>query len=195
VPRITMTNGEDSATKSNIDRRWLVENRSKIQARMLELDELSPNVREPYVPGIQSLFNMMIGAVFSLWRAVFLVRTDYDFDKEHNHALVLLGTLIDTNAVNFSQDHKSANWMAGYYINNAVFRLHAIATLTQTKKWLGPDTVKWLRSHMDPKVINSPPFVFPEMIWEDTLKGFDLVLNDLTKLLTNPETDPNDREN
>jgi hypothetical protein len=86
----------------SIDRRWLVEKRSDIQRRIL-------------------------GVAFSLWRAVFLIRVDRTATGEVDHGRALLDILIRTNAVAFPQDEKTAHWMAGYYMNNALMRLREIA--------------------------------------------------------------------
>lgn len=110
------------------DLEWLVLNRSKIQNLLLELyqfdkDEgLTQSEREAY----HHVFGYLVGAAFSLWRAVFLsfpIRTMQDVTDE---ATALLKTLIETNTITFTQDLNTAQWMAGYYINSAMFRINAI---------------------------------------------------------------------
>jgi hypothetical protein len=175
--------------KSKVNRRWLVENRSKVQERLLALDELAPLVVKSKAIAARALFNMMVGVSFSLWRAVFLIQTDYDLDSEHDHAVELLGILVETNAVGFPQDKQTANWTAGYYINNAAFRLHAMATLRQTKLFLLPATASWLENHMNPRTINSHALDLLDATWEELLNGFDMVLADLRVAIKDEKED------
>jgi hypothetical protein len=164
---------------SNIDRAWLVENRSNIQTRLLELDKVDDAMSKGGASHLDPFFNMMVGVAFSLWGAVFLIRTDYDRKSEHAHARELVGILIETNVVGFPQDQKTANWTSGYYINNAALRLYAMTSLREIKPLLLPANLKWQSANMRPNAVNSEASEFHDAIWEKVLEGFDRALKDL----------------
>jgi hypothetical protein len=44
--------------------------------------------------------------------------------------------------------------MAGYYVNNAALRLHALCKLPKLKNLLDPATVAWLEKYMQPETVN-----------------------------------------
>ena len=67
----------------------------------------------------------MLGIGFSLWRAVFLIVTA-DSEKMDKAGQAFLTTLIADNMIAYAQDKTSSAWTAGYYINNALYRLHHI---------------------------------------------------------------------
>lgn len=113
---------------------WLVKARNEIQVLMLRVhqnapsgdslgtpDEASPELRQ---------WLLYVGAVFSLWRAVFLVG-ESDVERRtselHGKAAEFLKRVIDTNAVTFGDDLFHKTWAAGYYLNNARHRVKALA--------------------------------------------------------------------
>src|SRR5260221_10404097 len=104
---------------------WLVSNRSKIQNLLLDLyqfdqdEHLTQSEREAY----HHVFGYLVGAAFSLWRAVFLSFPIRNMHDVTGHATELLRTLIETNTITFTQDLNTAQWMAGYYINKTMFRI------------------------------------------------------------------------
>jgi len=68
---------------------------------------------------------LLIGASFSLWRAVFLVRgEDRQWKDIFTAGQNFLEKRIETNAIAFSDEYNDKNrtWVAGYYLNNARFR-------------------------------------------------------------------------
>jgi len=108
--------------------RWLVESRNKIQDLMLRLHE------NPNHPNGRA-WQRHIGAAFSLWRAVFLC---YDANTDPKRriepdAKAFLKKVIERNAIGFSEDIAARAWTAGYYINNALFRLE-MPTLSRIKR-------------------------------------------------------------
>ena len=115
------------AEESNKDLTWLVKHRCKIQDLTLELyqfdQSLTPERRKQY----HHVFGLLVGVAFSLWRAVFLSVPTRAMEEVTQHATRLLRILIETNAIGFPQDQQTEQWMAGYYTNNAEFRLHALA--------------------------------------------------------------------
>lgn len=77
------------------------------------------------------------GAAFSLWRAVFLLAEKElrsEFRDENGDAVskgrvqaaarAFLHQVVKTNAINFPDDMRNAPWTAGYYINNAIYRVN-----------------------------------------------------------------------
>jgi hypothetical protein len=99
---------------------WMVESRNKIQSLMLRLlkARANPSTGE---------WQFMVGAAFSLWRAVFLAHPNDGWqtrgeDIEEN-AATFLRKVIETNSVSFGDDLSNRVWSGGYYINNARFRL------------------------------------------------------------------------
>jgi len=114
---------------------WLVDSRNKIQSLMLRLYRLAqdPDVNEAKRP--ENLHDL-IGAAFSLWRAVFLanakaLNSEQDPEgkkrgprqKLDKDAADFLKRVIDTNAISFVDDLRFGSWTVGYYLNNARFRL------------------------------------------------------------------------
>jgi hypothetical protein len=115
---------------SDLDRlRWLVPARNKIQAFLLELHEVyaRKGSADPD-PSLRDL-HFMLGAAFSLWRAVFLVQYRGDFDKPRTNSQILddaksfLRKVIETNAIAFGDDLERHGWTCGYYLNNARERI------------------------------------------------------------------------
>jgi len=104
---------------------WLLEARAKNQKLLLDLykfGQKNSKALEPD-PDRRSLFALLTGAAFSLWRAAFLSDTERSWGKTFNGVKYLLVTLIEDNAVPYSVDRKSQEWTGGYYLNNATFRL------------------------------------------------------------------------
>jgi len=109
---------------------WLVAARNEIQVLMLKLyrrwAKLDLEKRE-----------YAAGAAFSLWRAAFLLaekELKADFRDENGDSVKkgrvqaaaksFLYQVVRTNAINFPDDLRNAPWTAGYYINNAVYRVN-----------------------------------------------------------------------
>jgi len=107
--------------------RWIIKGRYDIQlllndlywhinANHLELD--GHKVR-------RRIAGLLIGATFSLWRAVFLVDVE---QREWGNILLagegFLKKVIETNSIGFADEHRmeQRTWVVGYYLNNARFR-------------------------------------------------------------------------
>lgn len=106
---------------------WLVERRNAIQKLMLNLYEQLTRP-EPDEAQIKQL-HLMVGAAFSLWRAVFLLGDGEgarSMDDIHEHAEKFLEKVIRTNSITFADDRDTKMWSAGYYVNNANYRLRAL---------------------------------------------------------------------
>ena len=109
---------------------WLVAARNEIQVLMFNLyrrwQRLDSEKRE-----------YAAGAAFSLWRAAFLLaekELKSEFRDESGNSVKtgrvqaaaksFLHQVVRTNAINFPDDMRNAPWTAGYYINNAVYRVN-----------------------------------------------------------------------
>jgi hypothetical protein len=112
----------DLSTLDGLD--WLVVARNEIQSLMLELY----NKRPKQEPDEMGDWHSLVGAAFSLWRAVFLVH-EADLTREINlpkHAEEFLLKVIETNNISFGDDRSCRSWSSGYYLNNARYRLKAL---------------------------------------------------------------------
>lgn len=114
--------------KQTTDLSWVVPRRSQLQQLALEVYEfertLGPGKRERLWP----VLGYLIGIAFSLWRAVFLVLPERKETSMHKQGEDILRIVLETNAVGFPQDKATAQWMAGYYNNNAILRLSDMYT-------------------------------------------------------------------
>lgn len=103
---------------------WLVESRSKVQHVLLDIYTfLKDNPELQQREFERSVFGLLIGAAFSLWRAVFLTSADRSWPSILEAAEDMLKLVLEDNAITFQQDKRTRNWMAGYYLNNARDRL------------------------------------------------------------------------
>ena len=66
-----------------------------------------------------------LAAVFSLWRAVFLLvkEQEQEIDLVDEAAKRFLGRIIRRNAIAFSDDLTMRAWSSVYYVENAVYRI------------------------------------------------------------------------
>ena len=103
-----------------MERRELVTARNEIQVLLLNL--LQCPVRDRRSPEWQ----LSVGAAFSLWRAVFLVPPK-DVGRSNKYTADTAGAFLErvvrTNAIAFNDDLRNREWVSGYYLNNARYRL------------------------------------------------------------------------
>lgn len=102
---------------------WLVPARSRIQDQLLRLHLVGE--KHPDVLGAGSanwsLAGWLLGASFSLWRAVFQAERGLDKKQNQIAAKTFLTKLIEDNAIMYSDEKNS--WSYGYYVGNARFRI------------------------------------------------------------------------
>jgi hypothetical protein len=108
--------------------RWLVKRRSEIQELVLEIHTFSCQ-NPKTVKDNWAQFSLFLGTGFSLWRAVFY--SDHEFEKNVtiDHAQDFFTTVIDENAIGFSQENRNRSWTVGYYLNNSVYRMYRLANV------------------------------------------------------------------
>ena len=138
---------------------WLVEARNQIQNLMLELHERWKSLD---VENRQ----FAAGAAFSLWRAVFLLAMKEEtLMKERlvgppekpgrvdRSARAFIGRVVKTNTVTFTDEMNAAHFSAGYYVNNAAYRvsemksvpMSALGSSVRTLRTSWNDSFKRLR--------------------------------------------------
>lgn len=104
--------------------RWLVPARSRIQDALLRLYDLALYYEaHPNEAASKncSIYRLLLGAGFSLWRSVFQAHTDLSVGENVKRAKELLETVMRDNAVLYPTEKNS--WSFGYYLNNAKYRL------------------------------------------------------------------------
>src|SRR5437016_13329702 len=100
---------------------WLIKARSSNQEALLSLFRFAKeNSRWLQRDGVgRSVFALVVGAGFSLWRAAPLSNARRRWSLIIADGTSLLDRLIRDNAVAYQQESERREWVAGYYINNA----------------------------------------------------------------------------
>jgi hypothetical protein len=103
---------------------WAIEKRAKIQQTILALYRYAKS-QPPQGPGFPAsyLLDHLSAASFSLWRAAFLTDGSRDPFSIHEEQTNFLATVLNTNAINFSDDRKYQAWAVSFYLENAKNRL------------------------------------------------------------------------
>ena len=69
------------------------------------------------------LFDHLVGAAFSLWRAAFLAETMREEQDIHQSQEQFLEKVIADNMITFTDDKLNRHWTVEYYLENAKLRL------------------------------------------------------------------------
>jgi hypothetical protein len=104
---------------------WAIGARERSQRLLLALYEFggqkgygSPESTEA------SVFSILVGVAFSLWRAAFLADAlTRTWPEALDDAQKLLKTVLRTNTISFGTEHSLQGWTAGHYLKNAKLRL------------------------------------------------------------------------
>jgi hypothetical protein len=107
---------------------WAIDKRADIQRTLLALYEFIRHHPPPRRTEENYVLGFLIGAAFSLWRAVFLADTFRDDVAIHTSQEQFLEKVITDNAIGFSDDKQNRHWTVGYYLENAKFRLSNAAS-------------------------------------------------------------------
>ena len=113
-----------NSSSDNFD--WLIQARMKNQKVLLRLYRLMENpsaVLKADSKTVDAPIGLLAGAAFSLWRAAFLSNTKRSREAVHNAARDVLKTILEDNAITYPGDKRMQEWMGGYYLNGARFRL------------------------------------------------------------------------
>lgn len=107
--------------KRNLE--WLVDRRCKIQQFLLKLHHFGVAQHSPSTDIRGAIFELSVGAGFGLWRAVFLIDPERTRPTVPEKAKQFLQVLIADNTIGYPQETRTREWTAGYYLNDAYFRL------------------------------------------------------------------------
>jgi hypothetical protein len=103
---------------------WAIDQRAEVQHTLRALYEF---VRHHLPPTLdldaRCLLDHLIGAAFSLWRAVFLADTFRDDIHIHQSQEAFLLKVITDNTITFADDKANRHWTVEYYLENAKFRI------------------------------------------------------------------------
>ena len=111
--------------KGNLRLQLVVRDRWRIQVIALDLLNLLQD-RQPDKPATdtRNAYDLLVGATFSLWRAVFLVELDNDWDTRLGNAESFLEKVIRDNAIGYADDWNNRRWSFAFYADNARYRLN-----------------------------------------------------------------------
>jgi hypothetical protein len=114
---------------------WLVKERSRIQLFLFQLLRIMDR-GPPTGQGELDASLLLQGALFSLWRAIFLSASTEG--ENYEHAVAFLRRVVHHNAINYPDDVKQHGWSFGYYLNNCGFRLSAalVALNMSAPEWV-----------------------------------------------------------
>ena len=123
---------------------WIIDLRSSNQKVLLRLYRFAENKSKvlPCDKIGRSVFQFLVGAGFSLWRGAFLIDAKRKPPEINEAGTELLKRLVRHNAVGYTQDRQMKDWMSGYYLNNAQWRLlYAWEELNKDNEDQMPDTL------------------------------------------------------
>jgi len=127
---------------SSLDERmaYTLRFRYDIQSVLFELYKFirdkSPNLEEtPH----QQAFELIVGAAFSLWRAIFLIEADRSWPSMSSRLEGFLHKVVTDNAITFQDDKANSAWTVGYYLGSANMRLEKAHEKLLLSKQLGEE--------------------------------------------------------
>ncbi|WP_425991075.1 hypothetical protein [Afipia sp. DC4300-2b1] len=104
--------------------RWAVEQRGEIQQTLLALyDFVRRDGSNGYADPPVYILDHLIGAAFSLWRAVFLAETYRTDESIRESQENFLAKVISDNSITFGDDKINRAWTVGYYLDDAKLRI------------------------------------------------------------------------
>jgi hypothetical protein len=74
-------------------------------------------------PDVNAAFQLIVGATFSLWRAIVLAEEPLEHSSALRDAEKLLDRVVSFNAILFPDEKATKQWMGGYYVTNIQCRL------------------------------------------------------------------------
>jgi hypothetical protein len=103
---------------------WAIDKRAEIQHTLLALhDCIAHHPASKSSFEYQHTLDHLIGAAFSLWRAVFLADVYRDYVTVQESQKKFLAKVLADNAITFADDKANNHWTVGYYLENAKLRL------------------------------------------------------------------------
>ena len=134
-----------------VDFEWLVSERGRIQELSLRLLSLMKSrqatifAHAVYMEAVL----LMIGAAFSLWRAVFLAHSNQTTGINFEAGQQLIEKVVRHNMISYFDDVALQTWSFGFYLNNCRFRLQQMPSSLD----LGISSLSWLNATLP---IDSP---------------------------------------
>jgi hypothetical protein len=108
---------------------WSIDNRAQVQRTLLALYQFTLKHPRRLKGPKEAILDHLIGAAFSLWRAIFLTEHERTHSSLRNAQKQFLNKLLSTNTVLFADDRESSPWSATYYLDNAGLRIRDIELL------------------------------------------------------------------
>jgi hypothetical protein len=111
---------------------WLIEQRSRIQAEAAKLlCLLQPNITKFQTDrNLEDVAGLMLGAAFSLWRAIFLASSrPTPTENMIGMGIEFLTKVLRDNSISYMDEKRMREWSFGYYLNSARFRLLRVAEI------------------------------------------------------------------
>ena len=166
---------------SPVDLDWPVVARGQIAPLLLRLNRLI-HAREGQSTYPQdTLALLLVGVGFSLWRAAFLAQADRAPEAMMKEATTFLGVLLRDNAIAFAQDRDNRAWTAGYYLNNAYFRLSFLNDMFR-KDFPNPDVEARIGAACSTWLGGQEHYDKPNTLqrcWDDALMATEAALSHL----------------
>jgi hypothetical protein len=127
-----MTKPEENVLETELKKKpsiehlaWAIEQRKEVQLTMLALYQfVQTHKAEHLTIDQQSMLNWLMGAAFSLWRAVFLAHSFRVPTSIYEAQAKFLGKVLEDNTITYPDDKASKDWTVGYYLENAEHRLN-----------------------------------------------------------------------
>jgi hypothetical protein len=155
---------------------WAVEQRAEIQRTLLALLEYVRGHKQTaadFVPNY--LVNHLIGAAFSLWRAVFLAETYRTEESIRDKQEAFLTKVVSDNAITFGDDKMNRDWTFGYYVDDAKLRIERASSFADHH--LKSDTRRLILPKL--RLVGFRGVPLTEFEWESTHYGLRLLLGKL----------------
>jgi hypothetical protein len=150
--------------------RWVVGARAKNQRRLYDLLRYGRTHCDAIEcdDDRQTVFTLLVGAGFSLWRAAPLSEVERSNAKIAEAANQLLDRLVRDNSIGYPQDQDTREWMGGYYVNNAKWRLQDVCLTLSRSPRLRLDAIT-LRRAIDGVHVDTLPL---KESWSELDKAF-----------------------
>jgi hypothetical protein len=152
----------------------LTENRNRVQTLLFEVVGFRGRVTAETNETLRKSFLLLVGASFSLWRAVFLTDPDRSDKAILGHALDFLDTVVADNAIGYPTEKRDQNWAVGYYLNNAMYRLRDIGDRLEMS---GLRNLRRGQNGTKRGLANDDPM----LVWEELFRAADSAKNELDK--------------
>lgn len=167
------------------DYEWAIPQRTKSQEFLLEIYKyLQSNPTIETDATSRAVFALLVGAGFSLWRAVFLAQPQREWEGPKGiiqGAKDLLSKVLENNAILYGDEKKIEGWSVGYYLNNAYYRIDsAIQRLSDHDKVEALNKVDALSKflHQKQRGITSDS---PRVVWDIACDAAFAVLDILNR--------------